>query len=439
MEPLFLAVVCGCNAGLFHEALQEVYIPRIQRGNAFFASNILGARGALLLVLVHFFKHGRWGSPVEKGVEGQSLTAEDQLFVLMQAGLYLQAQRGGAPEARICYERAESLSHSLDRPLLLYSALMGQWRYSHATENLTATIQIAQRVYSLAREQNDSAVLVGAYNALAGTLYFMGNFESTYQYAMRGAQIWRSESVQSHKRVAELLPVSTDAVDGVQEVGASAVSVLCYEAQAKWHLGEIASSQTTMAEAISLAKEMNDMHGLVVALWHAAIFAYYNGDPAEVERLASKSIELSTRHHFAHWLPQGEVLRGWTRSTSGGITEGILWIVEGIEHFRATGALRGLPFFLALKAEALQLADGTFEALEAIREAEGLVERSEERLWRADLDRFRGVLLTTMGAEEAQIEASFCAAVSTARQQSSISLEKRAEASYAEYREQDDR
>jgi hypothetical protein len=41
MEPLFLAVICGCNAGLFHEALHEVYIPRIQRGNAFFALTFL--------------------------------------------------------------------------------------------------------------------------------------------------------------------------------------------------------------------------------------------------------------------------------------------------------------------------------------------------------------------------------------------------------------
>jgi hypothetical protein len=39
-----------------------------------------------------------------------------------------------------------------------------------------------------------------------------------------------------------------------------------------------------------------------------------------------------------------------------------------------------------------------------------------------------------MGAEETQIEASFCASISTAKQQKSISLEKRAEASYAEYR-----
>ena len=176
------------------------------------------------------------------------------------------------------------------------------------------------------------------------------------------------------------------------------------------------------------------MHGLAVALWHAAVFAYYDGIPAEVERLASKSIELSTRHHFAHWLPQGEVLRGWARSTSGDIAEGISWIVGGIEDFRATGALRGVPFFLALKAEALQLADRTFEALEAIREAEGLVERFEERLWRAELHRLRGVLLTAMGADETQIEASFFEAIRIAREQKSIPLARRAEASYAEYR-----
>jgi hypothetical protein len=41
-----------------------------------------------------------------------------------------------------------------------------------------------------------------------------------------------------------------------------------------------------------------------------------------------------------------------------------------------------------------------------------------------------------MGADEAQIEASFCTAISTAREQKSISLEKRAEGTYAEYRRQ---
>ena len=192
MEPLFLAVVCGCRAGLIHEALHEVYMPRIQRGNSSFAANVLGARGALLSVLVHFFEKGRWGSPVEEGVEGQSFTAEDQLFILMQAALHLTATRGmGAPEVRICYERAEALCHSQSGPLLLYVALMGQWRYSFATEKLTATMQIAKRIYSLAEEQNDSALMMGACQALASTLYFSGDFESARRYATCCVQIWR--------------------------------------------------------------------------------------------------------------------------------------------------------------------------------------------------------------------------------------------------------
>jgi hypothetical protein len=153
MQPLFLAAICGCNAGLFRGALHKVYIPRIQRGNDTFAANVLGARGPLLSVLVHFFEHGRWGSPIETAVEGQSLTAEDQLFILMQAGLYLTATRGfAAPEARICYKRAESLCHSLNRPLVLFSALRGLWRYSLVSDKLSATMQIAKLVYSLAQE-----------------------------------------------------------------------------------------------------------------------------------------------------------------------------------------------------------------------------------------------------------------------------------------------
>jgi hypothetical protein len=44
------------------------------------------------------------------------------------------------------------------------------------------------------------------------------------------------------------------------------------------------------------------------------------------------------------------------------------------------------------------------------------------------------VFLAALGADETQIEASFCEAIRTAKEQKSVSLEKRAEASYAEYR-----
>jgi serine/threonine protein kinase/tetratricopeptide (TPR) repeat protein len=422
MQPLFLAVICGCRAGLFRDALHEVYIPRIQRGNACFAANVLGTRRALLSVLIHFFEHGRWGSTVETSVEGQSLTAEDQLLILTQAGLYLTATGGmGAPETRICYERAESLCRFLNSPHLLYSALTGLWRYSLMTDKLTATLKIADQIYSLAQEQNNPELMIGAYQSLVSTLYHMVDFDSARQYAMLAVEIWRSGDGQSV----------------LEDLDAPAVNCLCYVALAQWHLGEVASSKATMTEAISLAEALNDIFSLVFALNQAWFLGQVEGNLAEVERCASNVIELSARHNLSTVLPGAFILRGWARSVSGHTAEGIAWIEEGIrDSYRAGGANVGMPYFLALKAEALHLADRTSEALEAIKEAETLAERFEPRWWSAELYRLRGVFLTAIGAEESQIEASFCEAIRVAKEQKSVSLEKRAEGTYAEYRRQ---
>jgi adenylate cyclase len=95
-----------------------------------------------------------------------------------------------------------------------------------------------------------------------------------------------------------------------------------------------------------------------------------------------------------------------------------------------------VPYYLGLKSEALHLAGRTSEALDAIIEAEAVIERREERCWSAELYRLKGVFLAAMGAEGTQIEASFCEAIRIAKQQKSVSLEKRAEATYVEYRRQ---
>jgi hypothetical protein len=109
-----------------------------------------------------------------------------------------------------------------------------------------------------------------------------------------------------------------------QELHSPVVVCLCYVTLAEWYLGEIASCQATIAEATSL-----------------------------VERLASDLIELSTRENFALWLAVGAMLRGWARSALDDTTEGISLIEDGIGDYQA---IRGLPHFLALKAEALHLA-----------------------------------------------------------------------------------
>ncbi|HVH86909.1 MAG TPA: hypothetical protein VM912_09300, partial [Terriglobales bacterium] len=392
MEPLFLAVSCGCDAGLFREALHEVYLPRIQRGDASFAVKALGAGGTLLAVLAHFFERGRWGVFAGADVDEQRLSAEDQLLILMQAGHHLIATRGfAAREAQICYERVESLCHSLHRPLIPYPALLEQWRYSLVTDKLSETMRIAHRIYSLAQKQNDPALMIGACRAVAGTLYFQGDFETTRQYAVRGVEIWRSGQVSSDP----------------SEVALNPVACLYYKALSEWHIGDVALSKLTMEEAISLATELNDMQALVLALYWAAFLAHCERNPAEVERFASNMIELSTRQNFTTWLPHADVLRGWARGTSGHTAEGIPWIEDGLRNTLATGVMLTVPFLLALKAEILHLADRTVEALETIRQADELVERFENRYWSAELHRFRALFLAALATEEAQVGASF--------------------------------
>ncbi len=420
MEPLFLAVICACNAGLLHEALHEVYVPRIQRGELSFAANVLGARAALLSVLAHFFEAGRWGCPARTHVDGQSLTENDQLYVLIQAAVNITAMRESAPEARICYEQAESLCLSLNHPSLLYVALMGQLRYCVVAGKLAAALPLAKRLYALAQEQNESRLMIGACTAVGGANYYLGDFEAGRHYITLALQTWRSGGKESP----------------FQEVDAQPVGCLSNEALFAWHFAEIAASRASMAEAIALARELKDTHGLAVALGYAAQLAYFERDVQQLERLTSELIELAMRHSFVHWVAVGEVFRGWTRSVSGHATEGVLLIDEGIRDYQATGSVVWMPLLLALRAEALDLAGRTAEALQEITKADALVETTDVRCWCAELHRLRGLFLAKLGADESAIEKALHDAIHSASQQKSISLGKRAEEAYAEYQRQ---
>src|SRR5260221_8555416 len=251
--------------------------------------------------------------------------------------------------------------------MLLYSALIGQWRYSSQTEKLTVSLQLAKRIHALAQKQNNPALMVGAYRALAITRYYLGNFEAARQYARRGVQLWRSGDVQSP----------------VEEGHAPIVICLCFDALSAWHLGEIVSCHASMTEAISLANQLSDAHAVAQALYLSVTLAYYERNYSEVERLASDLIELSTRHTFAFYLPAGEILPGWVRRVAGCTTECLASIEDGIRSIPSTDSILTLPYWLSTQAQALHLVDRCRESLQAIIEAEARVESAKGGAWGA--------------------------------------------------------
>jgi hypothetical protein len=110
--------------------------------------------------------------------------------------------------------------------------------------------------------------MLGAYSCFATTLWFLGEFETARQNAMRGVQIRRSGDVQSY----------------AEEYVPSVVICLVQWAMCEWQFGETASCHALIDEGIAIAKELKDMNALAMALSFAAILANQERHPAIVWR-----------------------------------------------------------------------------------------------------------------------------------------------------------
>ncbi|UCH96305.1 MAG: toll/interleukin-1 receptor domain-containing protein [Candidatus Aminicenantes bacterium] len=84
MEPLFAAVAHGCKAGLYNEARYNVFSKRIRRLREAYIIIKLGAFGAYLSVISHFFEKP-WSQPAD------GLTDEDKGFILSEAAFGLRS------------------------------------------------------------------------------------------------------------------------------------------------------------------------------------------------------------------------------------------------------------------------------------------------------------------------------------------------------------
>lgn len=169
MAPLFAAVAHCCAAGRHQEALLEVYWRRIQRGNEFFTTTILGAFGADLAALAGFFDPP-WRRPVA------GLRESDKAFVLNQAGFRLCAL-GRLVEAM------EPMTAALDRAIAQRdwkNAAIGAGNLSElslAAGDLPAALRTAEQSVELADRSGDAFGRLYNCTTLADALHQAGRMD----------------------------------------------------------------------------------------------------------------------------------------------------------------------------------------------------------------------------------------------------------------------
>jgi predicted ATPase len=188
----------------------------------------------------------------------------------------------------------------------------------------------------------------------------------------------------------------------------------------------LAQNNAALAEARRLAHLPSLADGLGVAARLLSLL----GDDAILGERVDPLVAVAAEQGFPQWGALGSLYRGWVRVKNGDVTEGISLLHNGSVAYRATGAVLGTPFLLALLAGAHQIAGQIEEAEVLLDEALQTVDRTGEHWFTAELNRHKGQLLLRQGNSGAA-EELYCNALSIAREQEAKLWELRASVSLA--------
>ena len=341
-----------------------------------------------------------------------------ELELRMLYFLPLHATRGyGAPEAARNAIRASELA-SATGEVLEVAVLGAPWTFHLVRAELDAAERLALRSLGIAERLSDPALELAAHVRLGTTLFYRGRLTDARRH------LERAEFLYDVERDGSSLPWND------LDLG---VASSAYLAWTLFMLGEEERALERVDAAIELARQLERPHSEALALDFAASLHAWRGDVAATRESADAAISLSERLGFPQWLALGLALRGWARAHADEPDAGIAEMSGAIQAYRAAGANLSVPYFLALLADSLSVAERHEQAGAAIAEALELAERSGERYHAAELRRLQGEVLLAGRAPHAAERArrAFDDAIAIARSQSASALERRALASIA--------
>ena len=143
-------------------------------------------------------------------------------------------------------------------------------------------------------------------------------------------------------------------------------------------------------------------------------------------------MKLTAEHGFPLWEVCAAFWYGWALATAGEVTAGSAQMRSAIAANKGLGVVNQVPFLLGLLADICTQAGDPTEARDLLTEALGIVDRTQERWFEAELHRLRAeALLASSPCDFAEAEASLRHALAVAREQEARFWELRAATSLA--------
>lgn len=285
-----------------------------------------------------------------------------EMLLLGMLGIgFMQTKSWGAVEVDQAYSKALKLVDETDNVTERIWVIWGAWVYQQVHGQIGESQSKARRAMEIAQEGGSDDALLVAHVMLLQAAFYEGRWKDALEH---GAQIERFYDAEIHGPLRDAYSLDLMVVWYV------------HGCQAHWMLGNFQQADEMRARARAFSEEIDHMYSrLWVSVWSANL-DLLNGDFAHIQKTVPAAIQSSETHGFDYTARLGNLIltAGQLNSVSD-----IEELDQAIKNFQVTGAGISIPYFLALKAQALLRTNDTAQARTVCEDAIAIIDKNGER------------------------------------------------------------
>jgi predicted ATPase len=274
--------------------------------------------------------------------------------------------------------------------------------------DLRRACSLGEEILELARCGEDPVLGVEGHYVLGVSCFWMGQFVPARRHL--------EEAIQQYDPQQHRLHIRHFAQD-------PKVACLCRLGRTLWYLGYPDQAVRKVEDGLALAQVLGHPFSRGYALLTAAQFYLELGNSRRAQECVDALLPLAAEQGFSMWEAMGSVWLGVLMAERGEVDAGIARTRRGIAKYAATGGTTVLAQFHGYLARTCLKHGRIDEAHSALDSGMAVLERADDRFYKAEMLRLGGELLLASGADGDEPEASFRAALEVARRQGARSLE----------------
>lgn len=317
-------------------------------------------------------------------------------------GIAMMAARGwAAKEVLDAYTRARALCEALGDERELFIVLRGEGQYRMIRGESGLARSLGDSCAALARGSKDVGVHIETHHLFWTNSFFMGEYADADLHCAEGISLY--ERGRDH------------ALTYVYSGHDPGVCCRVFSGLIQCLYGYPDRSLALCQQALDLAQELKHPLTTALAYWAYSFAHILRREPGPAKHWAEREIAVSEEYLLPLLLSQGRFQLGWALAELGDLDEGIARMREGLAAISATGAVMGLPYYVALLGEALARAGKPEAGLEEIERALSTASEQGARFQVSEMFRLKGELLAALSnASLPEAEACFRAGIAAA-------------------------